>query len=99
MPLTYKKNAASTLQAAYSGEVRIGYVEQSNEHRWLWSLNTIQPKGGRASGICETEQQAKITLGNAWVAWVQAAELTFLGPTAQIAKHIKAHVEGRGNDG
>ena len=74
--LVYKRNKAGTLQAAHSGSVRVGYIEQGNaEHRWLWSLNTIQPLGGRASGIEETEDRAKGMLTAAWVAWISAAGL------------------------
>ena len=76
MILTYKRNKAGTLQAAHSGSVRVGYIEQGNaEHRWLWSLNTIQPQGGRASGIVETEALAKDALEDQWVRWVGAAGL------------------------
>jgi hypothetical protein len=74
--LTYKRNPRGTLQAAYAGLVRVGYVEQSIQpDRWIWSLNTIQPKGGRASGIETTEIEAKAVLEDAWAAWVKAAGL------------------------
>jgi hypothetical protein len=74
--LTYKRNPHGTLQAAHSGSVRIGYVENTASHRWIWSLNTIQPKGGRASGIEETEESAKDVLHIAWLKWLDAAGLT-----------------------
>ena len=77
IPLTYKRNKMGTLQAAYAGSVRVGYVEASDEYRWIWSLNTIQPKGGRASGIEETEHMAKLKLEFQWAKWVEAAGLTF----------------------
>ncbi len=81
MILHYKGNRAGTLQAAYSGSVRVGYVEQSrigdDTNRWIWSLNTIQPKGGRASGIETTEVLAKDALDHQWVLWLEAAGLTF----------------------
>lgn len=77
--LTFKANAAKTLHAAHSGNVRVGYVEHSRlgteTDRWIWSLNTIQPKGGRASGIETSEEKAKTALGLAWVAWLIAAGL------------------------
>jgi hypothetical protein len=73
--ITYKRNTRSTLQAAYSGSVRIGYVESSASERWLWSLNTIQPGGGRAAGIAESEVLAKDQLAYQWVKWVNAAGL------------------------
>jgi hypothetical protein len=73
--LTYKTNRTGTVQAAYSGIVRVVYVDQSNEGRWLWSLNTIQPKGGRASGIEATEVLAKDKLEYQWVLWLTAAGL------------------------
>jgi len=73
--LAYKANTAKTMQAAYSNAVRIGYIDRSDDDRWLWSLNTIQPKGGRASGIEETEASAKSALEDAWRAWVRAAGL------------------------
>jgi len=75
--LTYKKNPMGTLHAAYANSVRIGYVEYSTSNRWIWSLNTIQPKGGRASGIEETEEGAKDVLYLAWLKWLNAAGLTF----------------------
>ena len=77
MILVYKRNPRGTLQAAYAGSVRIGYVESSTPNRWIWSLNTIQPKGGRANGIEETEGESKAALTRAWVAWVSAAGLDF----------------------
>lgn len=74
--LSYRHNASGTLQAAYSSAVRIGYIEQGSGHsRWLWSLNTIQPKGGRASGIVATEAAAKEALADAWATWLTAAGL------------------------
>jgi hypothetical protein len=73
--LAYKANQAKTMQAAYSNAVRIGYIDKSDDDRWLWSLNTIQPKGGRASGIEETEASAKAALQDAWTAWVRSAGL------------------------
>ena len=76
--ITYKRNARSTLQAAYSGSVRIGYVESSATERWIWSLNTIQPGGGRATGITENEEAAKNALLGAWLAWIIAANLRIL---------------------
>jgi hypothetical protein len=75
--LAYKRNKAGTLQAAYSDSVRVGYIDQSGGHRWIWSLNTIQPQGGRASGIEETEAVAKAALELHWVRWMGAAGLTF----------------------
>lgn len=76
MSLTFKRNKTTgTLQAAYAGSVRVGYVESSATDRWLWSLNTIQPQGGRASGIAETEETAKAVLTKAWLVWVSAAGL------------------------
>ena len=73
--MVYKANQAKTMQAAYANAVRIGYIDKSEDDRWLWSLNTIQPKGGRASGIEETEDSAKAALTDAWTAWVRAAGL------------------------
>lgn len=77
MILTYKRNPSGTLQAAISGSVRVGYVETTAANRWIWSLNTIQPKGGRASGIVETELLAKDALEYQWILWIGAAGLTF----------------------
>lgn len=79
IPLTYKRNKMGTLQAAYAGSVRVGYVESTASDRWIWSLNTIQPKGGRASGIEETEHLAKSQLEHQWVKWIDAAGLQFSG--------------------
>ena len=75
MILTYIRNKAGSVQAAHSGIVRVGYIDCSDERRWIWSLNTIQPQGGRASGIVETEEQAKGALEDHWVRWVGAAGL------------------------
>lgn len=82
MILTYKQNRMGTVQAAYSGIVRIGYVDRSNDQRWIWSLNTIQPKGGRASGVEETEALAKDALEYQWTLWLTAAGLQLTGPVA-----------------
>ena len=76
--INYRSNQAHTLQAAYSGQVRIGYIDRSNDQRWLFSLNTIQPQGGRIHGIKATEQEAKDALWEAWVEWVKAAGLEFI---------------------
>ena len=76
MSLTFKHDKKTgTLQTAFAGSVRVGYVESSATHRWLWSLNTIQPQGGRASGIEESEETAKAVLTQAWLVWVSAAGL------------------------
>jgi hypothetical protein len=69
----------NTVQAAYSNAVRIGYIDKINEDRWRWSLNTIQPKGGRAEGAVGSESAAKAALTNAWHAWVNAAGLQHQG--------------------
>lgn len=74
--LTYKSNPKRTTHAAHCGSVRVGYIEVSNSpDRWIWSLNTIQPKGGRASGIVANEAEAKTALETAWAAWLDAAGL------------------------
>ena len=74
--LTFKSNAAKTTHAAQCGSVRVGYVEAGREpNRWLWSLNTIQPKGGRAAGIVESEEAAKAALQEAWQTWLDNAGL------------------------
>jgi hypothetical protein len=75
--LDYKRNKSGTVQAAHSGTVRVGYVDCSDEYRWIWSLNTIQPGGGRATGISESEVLAKNALERHWVLWLNAAGLTF----------------------
>jgi hypothetical protein len=75
--ITYKRNKSNTVQAAHSGSVRIGYIDASDEHRWIWSLNMIQPGGGRATGIEENEQAAKQAIADALVKWVNAAGLEF----------------------
>jgi hypothetical protein len=81
MMLTYKANATGTLFAAYCGACRIGYVEHSRitseSDRWIWSLNTVQPKGGRATGIVGNEATAKSLLEAALYAWLDAAGLEF----------------------
>ena len=75
MILVYKSNRTGTVQAAHSGAVRVGYVESTAPDRWIWSLNTIQPKGGRASGIETTEVLAKDALDYQWTLWLTAAGL------------------------
>jgi hypothetical protein len=75
MILEYKRNPRGTVQAAYSGIVRVGYIDKGGDERWLWSLNTIQPKGGRASGIEKTEALAKDALDYQWALWLTAAGL------------------------
>jgi hypothetical protein len=59
MPVTYKPNTKGNVQAAYSRDIHVGYVERYEEGRWMWCLNMIQPRGGRASGIVENEVDAK----------------------------------------
>ena len=79
MILTFKGNPSKTLYAAQCGSVRVGYIEHSRigteTDRWIWSLNTIQPKGGRASGIVTSEAEATAALEAAWIAWLDAAGL------------------------
>lgn len=75
--IIYKRNKMGTVQAAHSGTVRVGYVDCSDEYRWIWSLNMIQPGGGRATGIVESEGEAKQALEAALRKWVDAAGLTF----------------------
>ena len=82
--IIYKRNTRGTLQAAYSCSVRIGYIEQSRigseTNRWIWSLNTIQPGGGRATGIEESETLAKNALAYQWTLWLVAAGLRLTEP-------------------
>jgi hypothetical protein len=80
--LDYRRNKAGTVQAAYSGAVRVGYIECSDERRWLWSLNVIRAGGGRDSGIVESEPLAKDAMKRHWTAWLDAAGLA-----------LKEHVE------
>jgi hypothetical protein len=75
--IIYKSNTAHTLQAAHSGSVRIGYIDRSTSTRWIWSLNMIQPRGGRAHGIEDTEEAAKAALQHALIKWVGDAGLQF----------------------
>lgn len=77
MNLTYRTNKSGELQAAYCGLVRIGYVECSKPGRWVWTLNMLQPLGGRATGITVSEETAKAALRGALVDWVKAAGLEF----------------------
>jgi hypothetical protein len=77
--ITYKRNRLGTLQASHCGEVRVGYIDCSDEYRWIWSLNMIQPGGGRATGIVESEGEAKQAMEAALRKWVDAAGLTFKG--------------------
>ena len=83
--ISYRINRGGTVQAAYSGTVRIGYIDRADEDRWLWSLNMIQPGGGRANGIETSEQKAKQAMTDALVKWVEAAGLKFAYAEAQIA--------------
>jgi hypothetical protein len=76
-PLTYKPNRQGNLQAAYCRAVRIGYVECTKPDRWVWTLNMLQPTGGRATGIEDCEADAKRHLTIALAAWVTAAGLEF----------------------
>jgi hypothetical protein len=75
--LTYKSNRAGTLKACYCDQVRIGYVENTGDDRWVWTLNMLQPEGGRATGIVVSEAKAKAALTDALVLWVDAAGLEF----------------------
>jgi hypothetical protein len=75
--ISYRPNRGGTVQAAYSANVRVGYIDCADENRWIWSLNLIQPGGGRATGIVESEPQAKQAMSDALVKWVNAAGLKF----------------------
>jgi len=77
MILTYRPNRSGDRQAAYCGAVRIGYIDRTAPDRWIWSLNTIQPEGGRAADIVTTEEAAKRALAEALVDWLDAAGLQF----------------------
>ena len=87
--ITYKSNPRGTVQAAIIGAVRVGYVDHSDDKRWIWSLNMIQPGGGRATGIEQTQEDAKQALSDALVKWVDAADLMFK----------EQHYEQRDHDG
>ena len=82
--ISYRQNRGGTVQAAYSGTVRIGYIDRADEDRWIWSMNMIQPGGGRATGIEESEREAKQAMTDALVKWVEAAGLKFAYAEAQI---------------
>ena len=82
--ISYRQNRGGTVQAAHSGQVRIGYIDHADENRWIWSLNMIQPGGGRATGIEKSEREAKQAMTDALVKWVEAAGLKFAYAEAQI---------------
>ena len=82
--ITYKRNKMGTVQAAHCGAVRIGYIDCADEYRWIWSLNMIQPGGGRATGIEDSEEAAKQAIADALVKWVEAAGLKFAYAEARI---------------
>jgi len=82
--ISYRINRGGTVQAAYSGTVRVGYIDRADSDRWIWSLNMIQPGGGRATGIEVSEREAKQAMVDALVKWVEAAGLKFAYTEAQI---------------
>jgi hypothetical protein len=82
--ISYRLNRGGTVQAAYSGTVRIGYIDRADEGRWIWSMNMILPGGGRATGIEASEPEAKQAMTDALVKWVEAAGLKFAYAEAQI---------------
>ncbi len=77
--ITYRANRAGTLQAAYVGTVRVGYVECLNptfpSPHWRWQLILLRPEGGAYFGKTDTEEDAKDVLLQSFTHWLACAGL------------------------
>lgn len=74
--ITYRPNRTGTLQAAYLGTVRVGYVEQrALAGAWIWQTIFVRPEGGGYNGKEDNEDSAKDALEKAVRHWLDCANL------------------------
>lgn len=75
-PLTYRSSLSGRHNAAYCGNVRVGYVDcRSSGHGWHWQLIVLQPMGGAYWGKSGTLEEAKEMIEMAFHHWVVEAGL------------------------
>lgn len=72
--ITYRTNSSGSLQAAYLGAVRIGYIDKKQSD-WIWQLILLRPEGGNYFGRSENEDEAKSCILTSAVHWLDAANL------------------------
>lgn len=73
--ITYRPNRTGTLQAAYLGTVRVGYVEERASGQWIWQTIFVRPEGGGYNGKEDDETTAKACLERAVRHWMDCARL------------------------
>lgn len=73
--ITWRSSRSNSLHAAYLGEVRVGYVEQTLTRRFRMQLIFLQPGGNSYFGVFDTEEDARAALLVSVEHWLDAAGL------------------------
>ena len=73
--VTFRDSRSGRVAAAYSGQCRIGYLDQRADDTWRWSLAVLSPEGSSPSGVCSARATAELALSTAFDAWLRAADL------------------------
>jgi hypothetical protein len=63
------------MHAAYLANVRVGYVEERVNGRWIYQLIFIRPEGGAYLGRADSEDEAKEMLTKCIEHWLDEANL------------------------
>jgi hypothetical protein len=63
------------MHAAYLANVRVGYVEERVNGRWIYQLIFIRPEGGAYMGRASSEDEAKEMLSACVAHWLDEANL------------------------
>jgi hypothetical protein len=76
--LTWKPSRDGSIEAAYLGACRVGYVTSGG----LWWTSLVRPEGGAAMGRAASQEAARAALAEAVGVWVEAAGLCSAGLAA-----------------
>lgn len=70
--LTFRSNRQGSLEAAYLGGCRVGYLQRCATD-WLWNTTLLRPEGSAWYGRGETQESAREQITDAVRQWVAAA--------------------------
>lgn len=80
--LTFRSNRQGSLEAAYLGACRVGYLQRCAAD-WLWHTTLLRPEGSAWAGRAETQEGAREEIAAAVTEWVAAAGLQSTSSTAE----------------
>jgi hypothetical protein len=73
--ITLKSAPNKQRHAVYSGECRIGYIDQRANGEHVWFMPLVSPKGGAYMGVAADLANAQTEMAVAFAGWCEAAGL------------------------